>query len=482
MPRLARGIFLGGFLVYELVSRFGVAVSRGAFAVLMAFVLLFCSTALLLWSVEFNWHDQQRGAQLLLLVAAAPLTLLVSPFRLSLSAMGMLAGIFALGLLSSLHSAWPEWALLEWAHCIGLVLLALLVAGLARDERVARSLVALMLLVGSVQAMKFLLAYLMAFVTGIQNLEAMMMIDGFIHVRFFGQFQAMLLPLLAAAVVWCRLQGRIRLAICLLVVLVLQWCITYVLGGRGLWIGLLVGHLVLWWVLPRFRSLFCVQALAALMGLILFALMFFLIPWWQGIDVLRIDGLRTSLSSRNVLWPLAWEMAVNHPWLGVGPMHFSAFRNPVAAHPHEVLLQWASEWGFIATGMALVLVLKGLFRGRRFLGGGTAGILDGGLAVAILCSLVLALMDGVFVMPYTETWLAVLIGLAMARCAGEMSVTCVQKPLVMILVLSVLLVLVPLLAGHIPLSPFYDAASLQHSSSGLNPRFWKNGWIPWPSD
>jgi O-antigen ligase len=60
-------------------------------------------------------------------------------------------------------------------------------------------------------------------------------------------------------------------------------------------------------------------------------------------------------------------MALQNPWLGVGPLHFSSVRNPIAAHPHQAILQWLAEWGFIATILALTIIYYGIKKGFNFI-------------------------------------------------------------------------------------------------------------------
>jgi len=87
------------------------------------------------------------------------------------------------------------------------------------------------------------------------------------------------------------------------------------------------------------------QAGAAIFGFLLFYVMFHLVPDWLDLAPTLRDSLRTTLSGREKIWLWAWEMAIANPWLGVGPLHYSAVVNPIAAHPHQVVLQWLAEWG-----------------------------------------------------------------------------------------------------------------------------------------
>lgn len=359
-----------------------------------------------------------------------------------------------------------------------MAVLTLVVGGLARRSAWLNFALWAMAAVGFVHALQFLIYYLMAFITGIRMFNADILFSGFSNPRFFGQFQVMLMPVMALLVERCRQQRRIAAFALLGLALISQWCITFILGGRGLWLGLLVSHLALLLINRQLWRISTLQAGAALLGFLLFLLLFKLIPLWLGLDPVLRDGLRTSLSGREHIWQWAWEMALTNPWLGVGPMHYSATYNPIAAHPHQVVLQWMAEWGFAATFIALVLGAWGLTHGIRVLRQASANEWDAGLWVAIVGALVLAQVDGVFVMPYTETWLALLTGLAMARWSKPASASSTQRLACAIIAIPVLLVLGKVLINEAPTLPqTADAYMMQHHT-GWTPRFWLQGWIP----
>lgn len=357
-------------------------------------------------------------------------------------------------------------------------MLALLVAGLRTRTTWQHSILWAMAAVGFIHALQFLVAYLTAFISGIQMLDADILFSGFSNPRFFGQFQIMLMPVMALLVERCRQQQRLALATLLTLALITQWCIAFTLGGRGLWLGLLTSHLALILINRKLWRVLALQAVAALSGLLLFALLFKLTPFWLGLDPVLRDNLRTSLSGREQIWQWAWEMALANPWLGAGPMHYSATYNPIAAHPHQVILQWLAEWGFAATLIALALGAWGLLHGARYLRQASANELDAGLWVAIAGALVLAQVDGVFVMPYTETWLALLIGLAMARWSSPTPATTSQRIALGVLAIPVVLVLGQVLVIEVPTLPQVQEAYIEEHHTGWTPRFWSQGWIP----
>src|SRR5690606_36606242 len=96
---------------------------------------------------------------------------------------------------------------------------------------------------GIVHALQFVVAYVAAFASGLHVLDVYVLYSGFSNPRFFGQFQALLFPLLVVGVICSWRKGYAKGASILLLVLVIQWCIAFSLGGRGLWLALVAGHL-----------------------------------------------------------------------------------------------------------------------------------------------------------------------------------------------------------------------------------------------
>lgn len=438
----------------------------------------FCFSAIQTWHPGYSWHDQQRIYQLLLLCACAPMGILLPQTTLPRPALFLFSSLLLLGMCSSTLAAWPEWALKEWSRYAGLIMLALVVGGLAGRPTGQSFIVWAMATAGLIHALQFLLYYLMAFVTGIRMLDADVLFSGFSNPRFFGQFQVMLMPVMALLVERCRQTRLTSIAALLGLALISQWCIAFTLGGRGLWLGLLASHLALLLINRRLWRILALQAGAAWLGFLLFLLLFKLIPLWLGLAPILRDSLRTSLSGRDLIWQWAWEMALANPWLGAGPMHYSATYNPIAAHPHQVVLQWLAEWGVTATLIALALGAWGLLHGARCLRHASANELDAGLWVAIVGALVLAQVDGVFVMPYTETWLALLIGLALARWSKPTTPPGTQRLACAIVAIPVLLVLGKVLISEAPALPQITDAYMTQHQTGWTPRFWLQGWIP----
>lgn len=439
----------------------------------------FCISVVNTWTPFYEWHDQQRFAQVFFLFLASGLAIFYRRAVMSRLGVFLTLSIFFLGIISSVFSSFPTWALREWSVFSGCVLLALVVAGFCRGYKVADVLLYAMAAVASVLAAQFFMSYLMAFVTGIRMLHVDVLFTGFSNPRFLGQFQMLAMPVLAFFASR-HLEGRRLFSLVIFIALAMTWCISYSLGGRGLWLALFFSHLLLMLVAGKFWRITFIQLLAAVVGALLFSVMFFLIPTWLGIEPVLYDGLRTGLSVREVLWQAAWAMSLSNFWLGAGPMHFAALHNDIAAHPHQMILQSMAEWGVPATILMLILICRGLLSGSRFLRQQEGSELDASLWIAIVGALILAQVDGVFVMPYTQTWLAILVGIAISRWSAEPAyVPGWHVSRAMLALLSAVL-LAAILIFDVPQLPFVQQHYLQEHSTGWKPRFWQQGWIPMP--
>lgn len=450
-----------------------------AYKILALLFFAFCLSSIDTWHSGYGWHDQQRIYQLILLFFVALLAPVLPQETLSKPFFLLLIVFFSLGFFSSLFSKYPIWAFREWGRYIGLLLLVLVVSSFRKRHSCLYFMLGVMAAIGFVHAYQFFLYYVMAFATGIRILDADMLYSGFSNPRFFGQFQVMLLPVLALLLDVCCRRRQWALSVVLLSSLISHWCITFSLGGRGVWLGVSAAHIALVLINYRRWRLPALQMCTALLGFSLYLLLFKLIPFWLGIDLVLPDNLRTTLSGREVIWQIAWEMALVNPWVGVGPMHYSASYNLVAAHPHQVVLQLLSEWGFPAALTFIAIVFGWGCQSIRHLRGAADNEVDAGLWLAIAGALVLAQVDGVFVMPYTETWLALLIGVALAFArSGKISVPSrFQRLVCTLFCIPVLIVLGHVLAGEIPEILSGSSGQLSQQHSGDRPRFWSRGWL-----
>ncbi|SNS26382.1 O-antigen ligase family protein [Pseudomonas segetis] len=441
----------------------------------------FSISCVLIFISELKWHDQQRVAQLILLFFALIGFVFSGAQRFSHQFFFIFVFIFICGLFSCADSEYVIWSLKEWACYGGLVILALYVSELPlRTHVVFPGMIVFVLVLLSFQ---FLVAYISAYLSGIYMLESNVLIGGFSNPRFYGQFQVIALPIATCALRWLWSRDNKVGAVFLFGVLSVQWVVAYCLAGRGVLVGLMVANIALLIVAVKFWRIVALQAAVAGVGLGLYLVFFFLIPSWFDIDVNLRDGLRTSLSGREVIWGIAWELFIANPVLGVGPMNFSAVLNPIAAHPHQFILQLLAEWGGGVAVAVLLLMIYAARAGWRFIRSGLATDFDAVLAISLVSAVVLAQVDGVFVMPYTETWLAIIAGLATARWTQNASFgySATRYKLMGVRLLSILFLVVIgyTLMIDVPDLQNKQQAYLDSHFAGYMPRFWILGQIPW---
>ncbi|MCA1924922.1 MAG: hypothetical protein LDL16_01410 [Thiobacillus sp.] len=104
------------------------------------------------------------------------------------------------------------------------------------------------------------------------------------------------------------------------------------------------------------------------------------------------------------------------------------------------------------------------------------------LLIALLGAGVQSMVDGVIVIPYTQTWLAILAGWALGLHFKDYSLG--ERPAGILVTTGVRLVMLLAMAGllwgvwpEILNRPEATATYLEQHDS-LSPRYWAQGWIP----
>ena len=447
-------------------------------------------------SPDLYWYDQQRVGQVAVLVATALSGMAcivlgrgaVSFRRPSPPILLAVAIVFMLGALSAVRSEHVVDAALEWSRFLLIGFLAWSVGNCARTFPGTTSL----LLLGALATacLWFLGARFgpyMAILALDLPLSSTAFLAGFDNPRFFGQVQTMTLPLLMLPLVLPGLSRRIRLAAAAF--LVVWWMLAWLSGTRGTLYALLATAAAASIVFgARGRAYALASAGFAAAGAVCYGFFLSVLPGWLGtpVDGTGFERSAFGLSSREELWRLSVEYLYEHPLLGIGPMQFAAVSSPIGAHPHSIPLQLAVEWGLPAAiiamaGAALAVVARAwqLDRQLRAEGAGANVELDALLLIAITAALVQGLVDGVLVVPYTETLLGALVGLAWGRAHRGRECLLVEAGGRMIATLVLCLSASVLAVGTwIQAEQLAERISRQEGQSGvLLPRFWSAGWI-----
>ncbi|WP_162502936.1 O-antigen ligase family protein [Azotobacter chroococcum] len=459
---------------------------------LVSFLLLVTATLPLAPWLPGYWHNQQRIGQILvfcLCVLAGILSLRSQRSSAPLLGTGphnCLAAVLLAGLTSALLAQHTGWALAE----LGLAILSLALGGTVAASRrrvgpvLDQALLGtLTLMISCFLALYFFLYYWQVTQTGALN--AYKLLWGFSNPRFLAQFLALALPV----IVWPLLRDETsrREKLLVSVIAALGWTLAITSAARGLALGMAVA--MVWLSLSGSvgRRWSLLQLRSAALGLLIYLLMLSAIPAWLGIEVTEhaANRLHTSLSSRDILWPLALEMIQQKPWLGFGPMHFSAHFNVVAAHPHQAILQIASEWGIPVAIIVIGLVFlaaRATFRMLRK----TADSRDPTdtlrvcLAGGITTALTLAMVDGILVMPHVELWLAIiagwLLGLHPATTAPATRSLILRRGWLLTQTLAAVF-LAGIVFRDLPALAMQTEEYSQTFKSHLQPRFWQQGVI-----
>lgn len=397
---------------------------------LVAFYLI--AMPLMTAAVE-SWapHDVARAAQLWVLGGCALLLLgrlWVAADARDVRWAGATAclgfGIFLLALLAMLRAPVLRAAMLELALYVLLAALVVQLAwALGRLQSARwdawRWLSFTLLASSALLAFGIAVRYMAGLAEG--SLLRAWLVPGFSNYRFFNHVQTMTLPLLAAAAVWPGLSMRARRWAFGL--LALEFCWLLFVGGRATMLALAASAVAVA-LLYRTLAWRWLRALlaAAVLGALLFALLFVVVPRSLGMqtDFQAADTLTRTANetgqTRFYLWQIAREDILQSPWLGIGPQHYAHRPNKEAAHPHNVYLQLAAEWGLpmlLAVLLAAAMAFWRWVATVRRSAPEQAGAWGMGLTAAFVGIAVDGMLSGNFVMPNAQMWMALAFAMAL---------------------------------------------------------------------
>jgi putative inorganic carbon (HCO3(-)) transporter len=438
-----------------------------------------------------SWHNEQRAAQIALLAATALgfwAMALDRRYRLRLPRIhGIVVAVFALGAISAARAKYVDAAYAEVAlHFLLLILIVVTAQAIARNPGRALALAqygALMLL--GAYALGVGVRYGAA-VSLQRALDLDVLLLGYANPRFPSALHALLIPFVAGLSADPRQRRAVRVVG--FIVLACIWAINLALATRAIWFAYAVSLPLLWiWLGRRALSPLALAVTAsAFAGALLYALVFRGLPVWIGIgesfQTRTLDQLASG-SNRHLLVRSSLEAIGSAPWLGIGPMQFGAIPNVWSAHPHNWVLQLASEWGLPATALALVGTFV-LFRrfGQAVADRPSQAEAAIPFVAASVVAIVYGLVDGNLVMPISQTAAALVLGGAIgalrlpgAQGAAGHHVWSLRWALVTI-------ALAAISAGHLAwfsVNTLGSATSEESTfSRTLWPRFWSDGFLP----
>ncbi|MBA2672044.1 MAG: O-antigen ligase family protein, partial [Gemmatimonadetes bacterium] len=280
------------------------------------------------WYSTYSSHNLQRALQLVVLVAvagyfvAAPGRFKSIIGRLPERAIAIGLGVLGLGLASSALAARPLYGLREVVLYALLTVLTLAVAEVVRigGSGVDRAL----LCTFSVSALFYVALFLairFADGSGLPAFEAREL-PSFANVRFFGEFQTLLLPLLSVPLLSLQQHRAIRV-LGLVTAAVGFWMLFFVSASRGAMLAIVTAAAYVLWVFGR-RAVGWVAATAvsAFAGWMLFVPIVAVQPG-HDTDLQKAISLGVSDTGRFDLWQTALARIANSPVLGIGPGHLA---------------------------------------------------------------------------------------------------------------------------------------------------------------
>jgi O-antigen ligase len=324
--------------------------------------------------------------------------------------------------------------------------------------------------------------YITALTLG-QRIDVEVVMLGYRNPRFPSATHAVLIPLIRWLAMPAQQRKSVRLVA--LVVATLLWAINLALATRGIWVATAVAAFALSWVGSRsMRKLILLVVGTAAAGLAIYWIFFHAIPSFLvvGESLQSRSGDIASLSLRERLWVAAIKMALQHPWLGAGPMHFATDPGLKFAHPHSWPLQVACEWGMPALIAVSFLLSSHLVRCFRLIDE-AAESADREILVPIYFAAVIGLtyglFDGNWVMPVSQSLNVIVLGslIGLFPRTGTSSRPASVRVLAGIGVISSLCLV------------WFSVTSLPHQSAledryrkftvqvDFAPRFWQQGFI-----
>ncbi len=409
-----------------------------------------------------------------------------------------LLGIMSCGLVSSYLAPMTMMALVELLTVLLLFVFAIFIAAnfLYQPERYQRALLAILYLAT--------LTFTAVFFVVLANHQWRLYggFPGFVNIRFFSQFQVWLLPLLSLPLLqksyhkaWWVIGGLLS---------GLWWMFVYASNAKGMWVALIITALLM---LVMFRRR-CIKWLSLQIILALFAgLVYFILVHWLPSLLAEPTAASTAATTahssyfsqtltqssepRLYLWYQAIKLFMSHPLFGVGPLHYAYYPNQYAAHPHNSILLFLSEWGVIATLLLMICGIWAAFAWFKRFNIAAMARLDISkkywilaLTAALLAGLSYSLVSGVFVTPMSQVMFVVVAGIAFAKYHGKATSLSVkaswQSHCAFIGIVIVALVLqIGINAPIVKTLPQDELKWLAKSNfeATLMPRFWIQGRI-----
>ena len=331
--------------------------------------------------------------------------------------------LILLAISSSLLAVSPRHAIIEISIFAGLLYLALMIARLySRNKEV---FIKRLVYVVWASMLLYLVSFYVGYITAVifkKPLQWPLPFTGFSNIRAFNQYQLWSLGLITLPLLAFDLNNHIRRW--LYIALIFWWVLLFYSASRGVLIAWLIGAAITAVIYRKFAwPLLRIHLINMLSGYFTYLFLFKITPKLNESTLVTGTVLRETTSDRIDLWHKAFTLAMDFPWLGVGPMHY-AWNSTTNAHPHNSVLQLAAEFGIPATLIILTIAGYGIYFWLKKININqltSDSKLDKNLAVILFFTIttnaIYSLVDGVIVMPISQVMMFTTIGLLLGHYA-----------------------------------------------------------------
>lgn len=342
--------------------------------------------------------------------------------------------------------------------------------------------------------------YAFALADGVVRLERIVT-WGFPNIRYWSHVATWLIPFLALAHYSNPLKRAPLIVPLAASAGAIWWWILFTTVSRGSLVGIMVGAMLVLVLFGRpALRLIRILGIHAFFGGVLWCVLTIAVPYLMWGDVAPRD-VHATTSGRIPLWIEAWHMSLVHFPFGMGPQSWLTHEiitdiyreSRHFAHPHNMYLYWAAEYGWISVLAFMVMAVGALKMLMRCARDSTVPEADKvllmgfGMSVAAAC--VHASVSAVFIAPAS-----LLVGfmvvsgfwaLVAAHSGAQVSAMPAQRSWLKSVVMAGVLVLF-VGWGVFWLSEVWryhedhleDRATYKSPGSIGSPRFWSHGDFP----
>lgn len=232
---------------------------------------------------------------------------------------------------------------------------------------------------------------------------------GFLNIRYWSQVASWVLPLLPLSLLLSPLKDNSRWKFLVYFSLAIWVWVLMLSTARGSIFSLLVSFtlcafifkgLVKEWLIILLKGILLGVGVWVLLSLIVH-------PYF--VDASQLRPLSTTSSNRTILWKEALIMSWQNFPFGMGP--FSWFthdfftekikRLPLYGHPHNHILLWAAEYGWLVIAPLIGVVWHAIGRLRKLVQNKNYRIEHVALTASVLAAFSHSLLSAVFITPYS---------------------------------------------------------------------------------